>query len=191
MISPSPSKCLLKAIPSPASRRRVGQRVLSILKPRPAKVFAVEFDQIEGTEHGGVVAKPITESVEYREAAFVDHDGLTVHDARSHRQARDRVDDLREACREIVAIAGEQAHAFGVAARNDAETVVLDLVNPACPFRRLLGWSRQAGKYGGRSLTGKHTTLVWHSRFNRPSPFDGRDGEQICGPLLSPFEPAE
>ena len=57
------------------------QRVLSILKPRPAKVFAVEFDQIEGAEHGGVVAKPITESVEYREAAFVDHDGLAVHDA--------------------------------------------------------------------------------------------------------------
>ena len=50
-----------------------------------------------------------------------------------------RVDDLREACREIVAVAGEQAHAFGVAARNDAEAVVLDLVNPAWPFWRLLG----------------------------------------------------
>ena len=56
------------------------QRVLSILKPCPAKVLAVEFDQIEGAQHGGVVAKPIPESVEYREAAFVDHDGLAVHD---------------------------------------------------------------------------------------------------------------
>ena len=56
------------------------QRVLSILKPRPAKVFAVESTHIEGTEHGGVVAKPIPERVEYREAAFVDYDGLAVHD---------------------------------------------------------------------------------------------------------------
>jgi hypothetical protein len=44
-----------------------------------AEVFAVKFDQIEGAEHGGVVAKPITESVEYREAAFVDDDGLAVN----------------------------------------------------------------------------------------------------------------
>ena len=70
MISPSPSKCLLKAMPSSGVAEEIGQRVLSILKSRPAKVFAVEFDQIEGAQHGGVVAKPITESVEYREAAF-------------------------------------------------------------------------------------------------------------------------
>ncbi len=100
------------------------------------EVFAVEFDQIEGTEHGSVVAKSITESVEYREAAFVDHDGLTVHDARSHRQARDSLDDLREARREIVAIAGEQPHAFDVPPRDDAKAVVLYLVNPAGPCRR-------------------------------------------------------
>ena len=68
------------------SGRPITLAVLGVLKPRPSKVFAVEFDQIEGTEHGGVVAKPITESVEYREAAFVDHDGLTVNDARSPRQ---------------------------------------------------------------------------------------------------------
>ena len=41
------------------------QRVLSILKSGPAKVFTVESDQIEGAQHGGVVAKPIPERVEY------------------------------------------------------------------------------------------------------------------------------
>jgi len=55
--------------------------VLTILKPRPPEVFAVELDQVEGAEHGGVVAKPITESVEYREAAFVDYDGLAADHA--------------------------------------------------------------------------------------------------------------
>ena len=59
----------------------IGQRVLPILKACPSDILAVEFDEIEGTEHSGVVAKPIPESVEYREAAFVDHDGLAVHDA--------------------------------------------------------------------------------------------------------------
>jgi len=37
----------------------VGQRALTVLKPRPAEVLAVEFDQVEGAEHGGIVAKPI------------------------------------------------------------------------------------------------------------------------------------
>ena len=87
--------------------KEIGQRALPVLKPFTAGVLAVKLDQIEGAEHGGVVAKPITESVEDREPAFVDHDGLAVHDARSNRQARDRVDDLREARGEIVAVAGE------------------------------------------------------------------------------------
>ena len=56
----------------------IGQFLLAVLKPRPAEVFAVVLDQIEGTEHGGMVVKPITEGIEYREAAFIDHDGLAV-----------------------------------------------------------------------------------------------------------------
>jgi hypothetical protein len=43
--------------------------VLTILTPPPSEVFAVELYQIEGAEHDRVVAKSITESVEYREAA--------------------------------------------------------------------------------------------------------------------------
>ena len=43
--------------------------------------FAVEFDKIEGTKYNGVVVKPITEGIEYREAGFVDHDCLAVDDA--------------------------------------------------------------------------------------------------------------
>jgi len=118
--------------------KEAGQRALAVLKPFTAEVLAVEFDQIEGAEHGGVVAKPITESVEYREAAFVDHDRLTVHDARSHRQARDRVDDLREARWEVIPLAGEQPDALGVPPRENAEAVVLRLliIEKSIPFAR-------------------------------------------------------
>ena len=50
--------------------KEIGQRALPVLKQFTAEVLAVELSQIEGAEHGGVVAKPITESVEYREAVF-------------------------------------------------------------------------------------------------------------------------
>jgi hypothetical protein len=65
----------LKAIPSSTPRSRSAS-TLTVLKPSTAEVLAVEFDEIEGAQHGGVIAKPITECVKYREAAFVHHDGL-------------------------------------------------------------------------------------------------------------------
>jgi hypothetical protein len=36
----------------------IGQRVLTILKARPSDILAVEFDEIEGAQYGGVVVKP-------------------------------------------------------------------------------------------------------------------------------------
>ena len=81
MIAPSPAKCLLKAMPSLVPRMISANVRLRSSSRAPAEVLAVEFDQIEGAKHGGVVAKPITESVEYREAAFVHHDGLAVNEA--------------------------------------------------------------------------------------------------------------
>jgi DNA-binding response OmpR family regulator len=49
----------------------------------------------------------------------------------------------RETRRKIVAVAGDEAHAGGVASRYDAEAVVLDLMNPIRPGRRLFGRTRQ------------------------------------------------
>ena len=63
----------------------IGQRVLPILKARPSDILAVEFDEIEGAQYGGVVVKPMAECIEYREAVFVDHDGLAIDDTGSDR----------------------------------------------------------------------------------------------------------
>jgi hypothetical protein len=49
-----------------------------------------------------------------------------------------------EALAEIVAVAGDQSHARGVAPCQDAEAVVLDLVEPVRAGRRRLGRGRQA-----------------------------------------------
>ena len=120
----------------------IGQRVLTILKACPSDILAIEFDEIEGAQYSGVVVKPMAESFEYREAGFVDHDCLAVDDTGTDRQARDRIDDLRKARREIVAVASEEPHGIRLSPRNDTKTVVLYLVNPTGPSGRLLGRPR-------------------------------------------------
>jgi hypothetical protein len=89
-----------------------------------------------------MITKPITEGIEYREAAFIDHDGLIVDDAWPDAQARDRFRDLREAGCEIVALASEVPLGIRLSPRNDTKTVVLYLVNPNGSSGRLLGWPR-------------------------------------------------
>ena len=61
---PSPSKCLLKAIPSLVARSSLASALLR-LSSGAAKALSVERDQIESAQHGGMVAKPITERIEY------------------------------------------------------------------------------------------------------------------------------
>jgi CheY-like chemotaxis protein len=55
----------------------------------------------------------------------------------------------REAVREVVAVARDQADAAALPSRHDAEAVVLDLVNPAGAGGRLLRGARQAGLKNG------------------------------------------
>src|SRR5262249_61844636 len=42
-------------------------------------------------------------------------------------------------------VAGEKAHAFGVAPHQHSEAIMLDLVQPPSPNGRLVGWAGQAG----------------------------------------------
>jgi hypothetical protein len=109
---------------------KVCQRALTIFQPRATEVLTIKLDQIEGAEHGGVIVLTITQSIEDREAASVDHYGLAVEQARMDAETSDDRSDLGEPRREIVAVAREQAHVLGLAPRHDAEAVVLDLMNP-------------------------------------------------------------
>ena len=47
----------------------------------PSEVLAVDLDQIKHTQHGGMIAKPVSENIEHRETALVDHNGLAVEHA--------------------------------------------------------------------------------------------------------------
>ena len=60
------------------------------------------------------------------------------------RQHRDRRHDQGKAFAEIVAVAVVEPHALGVAQRDDAEAIVLDLVQPVGAARRAFTAARTA-----------------------------------------------
>lgn len=63
MITPSPSKMLVEGDGVADAAEEIGEQMFTVLKPRPTEVFAVEFDRVEGAEHGCAIAKPITKSL--------------------------------------------------------------------------------------------------------------------------------
>ena len=123
-----------------------------MLDGRASQVLAVEFEEVERAEYGGGIVTVSAEEVEHGEAVPVADDGLTVDQARAHRQQGHRRDDLRKTAREVVTPAREQPHAAVNAPGHDAEAVVLDLVNPAAPRGRLLRRTGKAGLDEGRRL---------------------------------------
>ena len=81
---------------------------------RRTQVLAVKFDQVEGTEHGGVVVLLVADQVKDREAVLIDNNRLAIDDAGLHGQALDRFGDPGEAGGEIVSVPREEPHAVTV-----------------------------------------------------------------------------
>jgi hypothetical protein len=73
---------------------------------------------------------------------------------RTRTQPRQRLDDQREAVREVVPWSAVEPHAHTLLAGDDAEAVVFDLVQPPSPSGRLGGWAWQAH---GSQKSGKAT----------------------------------
>jgi hypothetical protein len=103
-----------------------------------------QFDRIECAEYDSVVVTPVAQEVEDRETPLIDHDGLAVEETLLRRQVRNRLDDLREAVGEVIAVTRVQPHARAIASRHDAEAIVVDLAYPASAGGRLLGRVGQA-----------------------------------------------
>src|SRR5262249_48553410 len=55
------------------SRQQIGQGTLAFLERCMTQVFAVQLNQIESAEHGGMVVTPGAQQVEGGETALVDH----------------------------------------------------------------------------------------------------------------------
>ena len=121
---------------------------LTVLDRFAPDVFAVHFEQIEGTVNRPRVGAVAADEIERREPAVVADDGLAIDDAGSNGQRFDRFSGEREAVGEIAAVPRHEPDAPALAVRQDAETVMLDLMNPARARRRLTGGARQAQRLG-------------------------------------------
>ena len=94
------------------------------------EVVAVQLDQIEGVEEYAFVSAVVTDEIERGNAAVIAGDSFAVDDAGARAQECERLDNQREAMGEIVAGTAVESHPRAGLAGNDAEAVVLDLVQP-------------------------------------------------------------
>ena len=72
----------------------------------------------------------VTDEIERGNAVLVASDRLAINDAGARTQVCQPLDDQREAMGEIVARTAIEPHPLAVLAGDDAEAVVLDLVQP-------------------------------------------------------------
>src|ERR1700724_2576748 len=154
--------CLQVLIQSQAQRRSREQAAECCLahdERIAAQIIAVEFDQVKGVEENAIIVVPVTDAVERRYPILAARDRLSVDDAGPGAQLGDRLDDERESVGQVIAWPAIELHPFAVLARDDAEAVMLDFVQPLLARRRLSGWGRQARRYDAsrqRTRTQRH-----------------------------------
>ena len=95
--------------------QQLRQRGLALLERRPAHVLPIELEEIERAQDYVIAVPAPPEQVEHRQAVGVADDRLAIDQAGSHRQPGDRRHDERKAIGEVIAPAGVQGDAFGVA----------------------------------------------------------------------------
>jgi hypothetical protein len=92
----------------------------------------------------------VTDEIERRNAVVIAGDSFAVDDAGARAQACQGLDNQREAMGEIIAGTAVEPHPLAVLAGNDAEAVVLDLMQPQCGYR-LVVWRIGSGMGGQHS----------------------------------------
>jgi len=99
----------------------------------------------------------VANEIERGNAVVISGDSFAVNDAGARAQAPQRFDDEREAVGEIIAWTTIEPHLCALLARNDAEAVVLDLMQPLAARRQLIGFGGEARRdEAGREDTLQH-----------------------------------
>ena len=81
----------------------------------------------------------VPDKIERGHAVVIAGDSFTVDDARARAQACQRLDDQRKAASEVITRTAIESHLRAVLAGNDAEAVMLDLMQPLAAGRQLVG----------------------------------------------------
>ena len=120
------------------------ERGLADLKRIASQVVAVQLDEVEGVEEGAPVSALVTDEIERGNAVVIAGDSLAIDDAGARAEACQRLDDQREATGEVIARTAIEPHSRAVLAGNNAEAVVLDLMQPLAAGRQFIGFGRKA-----------------------------------------------
>src|SRR5262249_53103270 len=86
----------------------------------------------------------VANEIERGNAVVIAGDSFAVDDAGARAQAGQCLDDQREAMGEVIARTAIEPHLCAVLAGNDAEAIVLDLVQPLAAGRQLVGFGWEA-----------------------------------------------
>ena len=111
------------------------------------EILPVEFEEIERTKGDSMIVLAPTYHFKNGQAVLIAGDRLAIDHARARRQGRDCLIGQRKTAAQIVPVAGNQPHAAGIAPSNDAETVMLDFMQPAQSRGRLC---RRRGRQGSK-----------------------------------------
>ena len=104
----------------------------------------------------------VTDKIERGNTVVIAGDSFAIDDAGARAQACQRLNNQREATGEIVARTAIEPHPLAVLAGNDAEAVMLDLVQPLAAGRQLIGFGWEArrdepGREGAHTQHNAHT----------------------------------
>src|SRR5262245_52505639 len=82
----------------------------------------------------------VADTIEGSDAVVITGNGLAVDDAGARAEARQGLDDEREAIGEIVARTAIKPHLRALLPGNDAEAIVFDLMQPSASRWQLIGF---------------------------------------------------
>ena len=108
------------------------------------QIVAVQFNEVEGVQECAVIMPAVANEIERGNAVVIAGDSFAIDNARARAQACQRLDDQREAMGEIVARTAIEPHLCAGLAGDNAEAVMLDLVQPIAAGRQLVGFGWEA-----------------------------------------------
>jgi hypothetical protein len=113
-----------------SSRQEAGKVGLAQVQRKLSQIVAFQDKDIEGVELDLVVVLSAVQSVEVGDPVHSKEHGLTIKDELLGPDAAGSLNDQRIAAAPIVTVAGEQPDLVSIARDDEAEAILLDLMNP-------------------------------------------------------------
>ena len=135
---------LVETEPRRDTGEQAGERSLAHRERFAPQVLAVKLDQVEGVEEDARVVVPIADAVKARDPVLSARHRLSVDEAGARAQLGERLNDQRKAVGEVIARSAVELHPLDFLPGDDAEAVVLDLVQPLLAGGRLRGRTGEA-----------------------------------------------